>query len=303
MAVTMLFSLFLVETSALTTSEFGFKLSQQRNSYPHGSTWNGSFNGGIQCFGYAHMTAYNVFGTYANSWTKVYSLDSVKAGDVVQYGNTSGSGHTIFVTDVSGDIIYYTDCNSDLKCTVKWDQHISKSNKIWSYSFSYLYSAPALTSGECNITVQPQYTNDVHITWTRPVADANYWVVLHNEDGSVYSIEKNLGNVTEHTIYSVPFGKYYVYIEWYDDCIKGKNSSVFNVYNDYHINVKTKFSGETYISWNTTATNPDYWLSLFKEDGTKYNTYAGLGKITEYTITNIPVGKYYAYLPEGIVRD
>lgn len=48
-----------------------------------------------------------------STWGKTYSINDVKAGDLVQYGNTSGSGHTIFVTNVSGDTITFVDCNGN----------------------------------------------------------------------------------------------------------------------------------------------------------------------------------------------
>lgn len=141
-------ALFSIHTTslAITQSEFNNRIAEQKAAYPHGSRWTGSFDGGIQCFGFAHMMAYNVFGSKANTWSKVYSLNDVKAGDVVQFGNTSGNGHTVFVLSVSGDAVTYVDCNSDYNCTVKWGGTFSKSaNKIWSYTFSYLYSSPGVS--------------------------------------------------------------------------------------------------------------------------------------------------------------
>ena len=39
--------------------------------------------------------------------------DEVKVGDLIQYGNTSGSGHTVFVTNISGNTITFVDCNGN----------------------------------------------------------------------------------------------------------------------------------------------------------------------------------------------
>ncbi len=145
MAVIMLFGIFTVSAAAMTKSEFNSKLTNLKKTYYHGYRWTASFDGGWECYGYANMISYNVFGKSAKYWTKSYDLSGVKAGDVIQYGNTSGSGHTIFVTNVSGDTITYTDCNSDFNCTVKWNQTVSKSSKkMWSYSFSYRCVAPDL---------------------------------------------------------------------------------------------------------------------------------------------------------------
>ncbi|ADU23792.1 Ricin B lectin (plasmid) [Ruminococcus albus 7 = DSM 20455] len=139
--------------SAITQSEFDSKLSSLRSAYPNYSTWNDRFDGGTQCFGFARLIAYNVFGSHVSSWTKSYSISEVKAGDVIQYGNTMGSGHTIFVTSVSGDTITFVDCNGNgnysggskvRSCGIKWDNTISKSAMMFGrYSFAYLYSSPS----------------------------------------------------------------------------------------------------------------------------------------------------------------
>ena len=142
-----------LSASAITQSEFDSKLSSLRSTYPNYSTWNDRFDGGTQCFGFARLIAYNVFGSHVPSWTKLYSISEVKAGDVVQYGNTMGSGHTIFVTSVSGDTITFVDCNGNgnysggskvRSCGIKWDNTISKSAMMFGmYSFAYLYSSPS----------------------------------------------------------------------------------------------------------------------------------------------------------------
>ena len=118
---------------AVTQSDFDQKMSSLRSKYPNYSTWTGTFNGGKQCYGFAHMIGNDVFGSLPSSWTKIYSIDSVKVGDLVQYGNTSGSGHTIFVTGVSGNTITFLDCNGNgnysggskvRTCGIKWDNTI-----------------------------------------------------------------------------------------------------------------------------------------------------------------------------------
>lgn len=137
-----------VPAQAVTESEFSSLIATLRNTYPTGSQWNGSFDGGIQCYGFAHLLAHSVYSSYAKNWPKSYSLSTVKKGDVVQYGNTSGNGHTIFVTGVSGDTITYVDCNSDYKCTVKWEQKasINRGSIFNLYRFSYLHVSPPLES-------------------------------------------------------------------------------------------------------------------------------------------------------------
>ncbi len=142
--------------NAVTESEFNSKLNNLRTEYPDYSTWYDSFDGGTQCFGFARLMAYEVFGTYASSWSVDYSISAVKPGDVLQYGPTTGSGHTVFVTAVSGDTITFVDCNGNgnysgstkvRTCGIKWDNTISKSGKMYGrISFSYRLVAPQLSS-------------------------------------------------------------------------------------------------------------------------------------------------------------
>ena len=139
---------------AVTQSEFDTKLNELRGQYPNYSVWNDYFDGGHQCFGFAHMMGYKVFGSKPSSWNRDYTFDHVKVGDLIQYGNTSGSGHTVFVTNISGNTITFVDCNGNGNYSggtkvrsngVKWGNTIQKGAKIWNrYSFSYLLSSPGI---------------------------------------------------------------------------------------------------------------------------------------------------------------
>lgn len=145
-----------ISASAITQSEFDNKLNSLRSQYPNYSTWYGSFDGGSQCYGFARLVGYNVFGSYPSSWSRVYSISNVKKGDILQCGNTSGNGHTVFVTNVSGDTITFVDCNGNgnysgssyvRSCGIKWHNTINKySNMFGKYGFSYLLSSPDITN-------------------------------------------------------------------------------------------------------------------------------------------------------------
>ena len=143
-------------------------LAQLQAKYPHGKYWNGgnansytsspcthhgsgrcSYNGScgcntfkghcIQCMGFAYQLAYLVYGgdPYVNRKKNESSsaLNSLKAGDVVRYGN-----HSIFVTAVNGNTVTYADCNSDGHCKIRWNQTISKSTL--KSTFKYVDPAP-----------------------------------------------------------------------------------------------------------------------------------------------------------------
>lgn len=196
---------------AITQSEFDSKINSLRSQYLNYSTWaNQSFDGGTECYGFARLIGYNVFGSYPSSWSRVYSIDNVKKGDILQYGNTSGSGHTVFVTNVSGDTITFVDCNGNGNysgssyvryCGIKWDNTISKYGKMFNkYSFSYLLSSPQLDSDITTVDLGTDFyasithiaswnhltvedNNNVDICW-ETYRDNQYWKFYRQYDGS-----------------------------------------------------------------------------------------------------------------------
>lgn len=196
---------------AITQSEFDSKINSLRSQYPNYSTWaNQSFDGGTECYGFARLIGYNVFGSYPSSWSRVYSIDNVKKGDILQYGNTSGSGHTVFVTNVSGDTITFVDCNGNGNysgssyvryCGIKWDNTISKYGRMFNrYSFSYLLSSPQLDSDITTVDLGTDFyasithiaswnhltvedNNNVDICW-ETYSDNQYWKFYKQYDGS-----------------------------------------------------------------------------------------------------------------------
>lgn len=142
-----------VSVSAMTQADFNSGIAAQKAAYPNGSVCY-STQFGQSCFGWAYLMGNNVFGSSPYNWATTYSLSSVKVGDIIQYGNTSGSGHTVFVVEVSGDTITFADCNGNGNrnsagqyvaglCMVKWDNNTTISaNSLFGYGFSYIKSAP-----------------------------------------------------------------------------------------------------------------------------------------------------------------
>ena len=129
---------------SLTATEFEKKLQEVKELYPQGTQqeeWkvNGSVVG-WSCHGYARWISHYVWGVdFANGngtgWQLYYAtatttpLDRLVPGDVLRYRTkpTSNSNHTIFITRVEDDLVYFTDCNSDGYNTIKWDRVLSKS--------------------------------------------------------------------------------------------------------------------------------------------------------------------------------
>jgi len=98
---------------------------------------NSFFEKAIQCHGFAVKLGYDVFGTDPYlSWTKIYSADDIRPGDMVRHRN---NGHTIFITGISKDTFTYADCNTDGKCGIRWNVTISRSTL--KSTFTYVWRA------------------------------------------------------------------------------------------------------------------------------------------------------------------
>lgn len=91
---------------------------------------------GLQCFGFARRLAFLYYGSNVSGWTSTQDsgLDSLKAGDVVDYGwyyDSEGNtvwGHTIWITSASPEYMTYTDCNgTGVNCQIRWDKYDKKS--------------------------------------------------------------------------------------------------------------------------------------------------------------------------------
>ncbi len=95
---------------------------------------------GAQCYGYADQLGYDATGTDPETWEKRTDsgvLYSLKAGDIVRYLDDM---HSIFVIDVSGEDVYYTECNESATCVIRWDSHTTKGEI--SETFTYVRVCP-----------------------------------------------------------------------------------------------------------------------------------------------------------------
>ncbi len=135
------FSFFQITSNAatyVTLSQFDTALNNfKSNEYKHDSTYvDNSSYGGYQCFGFANEIAKYIFGSFPCSnmsgnninanWTRTYgssAVDNLHVGDIVRY-----RFHSIFITKIVGNTIYYCDANADGKNTVKYNKSTSKSS-------------------------------------------------------------------------------------------------------------------------------------------------------------------------------
>jgi len=141
----------------------------------YGNCGCNSFANSIQCYGFANKLAYDYYGSVpTSSWSTVKNLNSLKAGDVIRY-----SGHSVWVTNVSGNTVTYADCNSDLQCKIRWNVQKNKSGFT---DLKCVYVAPYAiddSSTKPNIPTLANVTVDgtnVTVYWTA-VSGATQYIV------------------------------------------------------------------------------------------------------------------------------
>lgn len=140
-----------------------------------------SFGSSIQCFGFANKLAYDAYGSLYTSWGRT-TLNNLKPGDVIRYKN---NGHSIFVTNVSGDTITYGDCNSDNHCKIRWNATISKSTVASTLTAVYSAPSPLSTSGGNDViwTVDNRYPAPIT---AYPIATSDK-LTVYNSNLTAYS--------------------------------------------------------------------------------------------------------------------
>lgn len=171
---------------SIETQNATYTISQLRSMFPHGKYWNHADNPGsgnnnpmgysstpctshgskgynsatcnhptfgyyYGCWGYADQLGYLYTGSNPEKWTQSTStsaIDSIKTGDIIRFTFNSGAEHSIFVTSVSGNTVYYTDCNQGGKCDIAWDR--SKTKDYLKSHMNYVRVCPTTTPEPCN---------------------------------------------------------------------------------------------------------------------------------------------------------
>lgn len=152
-----------VSAATLTQSQFDSKLAAAEKKYPDGyQKYEWKVDGtvvGWECHGYARWLSWYVWGVdfangrgddwklYKSSSSSTY-IDKLIPGDVVRYRSSTDNkyNHSIFITSISGNTIYFTDCNSDGANTIKWNRSMTKST-LTKYLKIALYGDEAATYG------------------------------------------------------------------------------------------------------------------------------------------------------------
>ncbi len=150
-----------VQAGESLEEENTWSIADLRNQFPHGRYWNHADNPGKEnnnpmgtsgvpcrdhgdrgyswdtcnhptfasgnhfcCWGYAEQLGYLYAGSNPECWpeqTDASALDSLKTGDIIRFVTSNGSEHSVFVTNVSGSSVTFTDCNWGGTCNIRWD--------------------------------------------------------------------------------------------------------------------------------------------------------------------------------------
>ena len=139
----------LVATGAASSvpdeTQFVIRLGALREKYPHGEKWEGVYYESGRpkawtCHAYAIQLFCEIFGVkfYEDKYNEErdYTYGTLCAGDIVRIDNES---HSIFITKVTKDYIYYTDGNSIGYDVVRWDGRytVSEMKRIFCYKYHF----------------------------------------------------------------------------------------------------------------------------------------------------------------------
>lgn len=123
---------------------FEQRLEAFRQNHPQGSQGPEKYDDSWTCVAYAKMACYEMFQTKWSNWTKVAreqdpTLENLSVGDYLLFARGKGEDtHSIFVTGIEGDTIYYTDSNWIHPNIVRWDNAISKQELLTNEERWYL---------------------------------------------------------------------------------------------------------------------------------------------------------------------
>lgn len=114
-------------TSTACTDHYVKRADGTRGIGQYDNRYYGALGWATQCAGYAQQVASCYAGSDPQTWTKrtgTTAVNDLKTGDVVRYLN---DGHSIFITKVEGENVWFSDCNYGNRCIIRWDVKTTKS--------------------------------------------------------------------------------------------------------------------------------------------------------------------------------
>ena len=217
-------------------SRFAEIIKSLRSQFPEyysGTYYENGVAKAWQCFGYAAECFEQVFGIqfYNDGFynRKDYTMGELFAGDFVR---TDNDGHSIFITKVDGDRIYYTEANY-------WPAQYGPNKVRWDVSISYS-------------ELQSKFTYKVHVPEnhlkgiTKPVPKP---ATLSATIGTNFAPTKFVWNATDNTTQ-------YALKIWKGTCWEGPSYAEFSVYDtSYSVDLPAGYY-EAYVD----SINENGWI-------------------------------------------
>lgn len=141
-----------LEKCSVSAGEVTYTMEQLQQRFPSGRYWNGgNVDGttGLPCNHSAGLSGCNAYGGcfyqcigYAMKLSSLYTgknplsynlyagsgaVDYIQPGSVIRFNYNSWTDHGIMCTGISGNTYYFTDCNSDNQCGIRWGASYTKS--------------------------------------------------------------------------------------------------------------------------------------------------------------------------------
>jgi len=102
-------------------------LASAKAKEPNGYV-QGPYNGGIQCFAFADWLYFYLFGVHHTTTGNQHrNASDLYIGDYARIRMSDKYDHSIIITNIVGDTIYYSDANANLDNKVQWDRSMSRS--------------------------------------------------------------------------------------------------------------------------------------------------------------------------------
>lgn len=188
-----------IEVNAMGRSEFDKKLESFKSEYGYYDGAHYSENGfqnSWQCHGYAKQLTDYVFGcnygfltNVTKGWEIHYDINRVAPGDLVRYKNDK---HSIFVTNIIEDNIYFTDANSDGNNTIKWNKHLKKDD-VWGLTFIAHYNANPVDESQMEVPIDlgtDFYAYIINTPAWKPLTNDSYNVSIREGTGAANQVWK-----------------------------------------------------------------------------------------------------------------
>lgn len=206
-------------------ADFLRRLNELRSVYPNGGRYSGTYyENGVakawQCHGYACQLLEDIFGIqYYNGgfYSRLdYNMGTLYAGDLVRINSNS---HTIFITKVLGDRIYYTEANMDYNNGIRWDSSYTTSEMASRFTYKMHLDGNYLTGNGSPIPSNPWFSSNKSVavvggsvTFAFGANDATNYTIGIDKDGTRI-ITEGVSSGKSYTFNSE--GTYSAYVSWY----------------------------------------------------------------------------------------